>query len=314
MLRRNTNEVIFMFFLGNTFYSYKYCADTVPNSVTDITSIELSNGIYDNLFVSKNPDLEESPESMVWDYDTIFYALFKGNLLAGNLGVSMNSLTSLRIKVRKKGEYDWLDVFDIPINSTDDLNAIRNYRYMRSNTEYEVAMVPVLNGVIEGNMNVTEVLSEFEGVFFMSRDAAVHAFLNVNYPNRQRNTGGVYVETMGRKYPFRIKNGKANYESGSISATFINYTIEGNQYKFDLDGGHIFRKSVNDFLTDGEPKILKTEDGEMWLCCIDGSIPQDAGSYYKVPTTTINWTETGDCESMSDLYANGFTDIDMSEY
>ena len=122
--------------------------------------------------------------------------------------------------------------------------------------------------------------------------------------NQQRQRSGTIVQTLGRNKPFYISNGQYNYDSGSINVTFIQMD---NQCNFDLDNGSSYREYIDDILSDNKPKILKLDDGRMWIIGITDAISQsDSGS--KFPTHSINWTEIADCDDAYDMYVNGFID------
>ena len=93
------------------------------------------------------------------------------------------------------------------------------------------------------------------------------------------------------------------------------YTLEGRQnyqYEFERDNNWKLRKTVDQFLTDGMPKIIKNFEGNMWMVNIVGSIPRNVNDHWQYVTYSIEWTECGDPSLIGDLYDNGFinTDID----
>lgn len=292
-----------MIFLGQTFFSGSQCGNISAVNTEGVDLVAIQNGIYDDLLISKDiyTDLDEL--KLEWNFNTALYALFQDNLLAGNIGFSIDTITSIRIKQRVKGTFTWTAIIDVPVNSIEDLKFIRSYPYCRGNTIYEFAMTPILNGNIEGNLNIMECESAFNGAYIMEPEAALHLFLNYQM-NQQRERSGTIVQTLGRNKPFYISNGLYNYDSGSINVTFIQMD---NQCNFDQDNGSSYRKYVDDILSDNKPKILKLDDGRMWIIGITDAISQsDSGT--KVPSHSINWTEIADCDDAYDMYVNGFID------
>ena len=91
-----------------------------PTFLNDITYISISNGIYDELFGTDNPNVEMNSSSKKWDYDTRFYAKFQNNLVAGNVDYAASMVSSMRVKRRKNNEHQWFTMFDIPIETNDD--------------------------------------------------------------------------------------------------------------------------------------------------------------------------------------------------
>lgn len=293
-----------MLFLGQTFFKGTDCGNGAEIDLSNMKEITLDNGKYNDLFISKNI----LKDTLEWDYDTILYAMFKDNLLAGNIEFAIDTITSIRIKQRIKNEFEWQTIFEIPINSVEDLKFIRTYPYAKGNdTTYEFALVPVLNGDIEGNINITECTSSFDGAYLIETNVMLHMFINFEL-SQQREQDATVVKTVGRAKPFYISNGMSNYDSGQINVTFIQMNPD---CQLDIKNGHEYRKYVNDILVDKRPKILKLDDGRMWLIGITDSIPQDSNGNSNMPIHTINWSEIGDCNDQNDMYVNGFIDISV---
>lgn len=292
-----------MIFLGRAFFSGSQCGDISAVDTSGINSITLQNAIYDDLYVSDDFRTNLEDMKLEWNFDTVLYAMFKNDLLAGNIGFAIETITSIRIKQRVRGTFAWTTIIDIPVNSIEDLKFIRSYPYCRGNTIYEFAMTPMLNGSIEGNLNILECESSFNGAYIIEPEAALHLFINYQM-NQQRERSGTIVQTLGRNKPFYISNGQYNYDSGSINVTFIQMD---NQCNFDVENGSSYRKYIDDILSDNKPKILKLDDGRMWIIGITDAISQsDSGTSF--PTHSINWTEIADCDDAYDLYVNGFID------
>lgn len=296
--------MIDMIFMGGSFFNDNTCSKNNIVNVNGISYIKMSNGIYDDLFITKDIKTDINKIELKWDYNTILYALFENDLLAGNIGYSLNTITSIRIKMREKGDFNWITIKDIPISSVEDLNFIATYGYCKGNTDYEFAMIPVLNNTYEGNLSIAECKSSFDGVYLIEPDAALHMFLNFQMKQERNQTTSI-VQTLGRKHPFYITNSQCRFDSGQMNVTFIQMK---DNCTFDIENGGFYRKYVDDILTDKKPKILKFEDGRMWLVAITDNISQDDTGYNKMPIHTINWTEIGDCDDPYDMYVNGFND------
>lgn len=292
-----------MIFLGQTFFNGTQCGDISAVNTEGVDLVAIQNGVYDDLLISKDINTDLDKIDLEWDFDTVLYALFKDDLLAGNIGFSIDTITSIRIKQREKGSFIWTTIIDVPVSSIEDLKFIRSYPYCKGNTTYEFSFTPILNGNIEGNLNIMECESVFNGAYIMEPQAALHLFLNYQM-NQQRERSGAIVQTLGRNKPFYISNGLYNYDSGSINVTFVQMD---DQCNFDIDNGSSYRKYVDDILSDTKPKILKLDDGRMWIIGITDAIAQnDSGT--KLPSHTINWTEIADCDDAYDMYVNGFID------
>ena len=290
-----------MYFCGQTFYRDDKCFNSSMVDITKINSIILDSGIYDDLFVTKNYNKEITNSSKEWDFDTILHAMFNNNLLAGNIEFALNTVSSIRIKQREKGKFDWITIYDIPINSIEDLNFVRTYKYCKGNTNYEFAVVPVLNNTIEGNMSIVECESKFTGAYLMERDSSIQMVVNLER-TQQRNHSSTTIQTLGRQRPYYITNGMSNYESGSINVVFVQF----DNCELNTRTGAKYRKNIYDILTNKKPKILKFEDGRTYIVGVTDTISQT--SDIDIPVSTINWTEIADIDSEEDLYENDFLD------
>ena len=290
-----------MYFCGQTFYKDNKSSQSALIDKTKINSITLDNGIYDDLFITKNYNMVITNSNKEWDFDTVLHAMFNNNLLAGNIEFALNTISSIRIKQKEKGKFDWITIYDIPINSIEDLNFVRTYKYCKGNTNYEFAVVPVLNNTIEGNMSIVECESKFTGAYLMERDSSIQMIINFE-SSQQRNHSSTTIQTLGRQKPYYITNGMSNYESGSINVVFIQF----DNCKPNTKTGSKYRKNIYDTLTNKKPKILKFDDGRTYIVGITEAISQT--SDIDIPVSTIAWTEIADIDSEDDLYENGFLD------
>ena len=67
-----------------------------------------------------------------------------------------------------------------------------------------------------------------------------------------------------------------------------------------------YRREIDDFLTNGEPKLLKSFDGEMWMVDIINNIERSNTGHPDLVNHQIEWVEVGDPLMVGDLYDNGF--------
>jgi len=295
-----------LFFCGNTMCAGKHSLDTSVIPVDNITTVTIQDCLADKLFISKNPDQEYSKSIEYWNYDTIMIADFKNDLLAGNLAFALETVSSIRIKQREKGTFEWRTIYDIPIQKEEDLAFKRTYPYARSKTTYEFAVLPVLNNKVEGNVNITECYSEFAADYLIERDNMVQMILNIKY-EQTRNQNSDVVTTLGRKYPIYVCNGSANYDSGSFEVTFI--SLDTATCTFDVNDGINYRNQIDDFLTNKKKEIYKTSNGDMWLINVVDNIPRNIDEQ-KNPVHTVSWVETGGYNSTTDMYMANLLDVD----
>ena len=296
-------------FVGYNFFSDKDCLNNAPASVENITTIELTNAIFDHLNITKNietPFTFDKPDK--WDYDTILNADFNGDLNGGNVEFLIEQISAMKIKRRKKGTFNWITLKTFKIEKVDDLKFIFNDRLNADMVEYDYAFVPILND-IEGNYIINSILSKFNGVFIGDADTTFRLLYDVSYGNNNRNQQVGTFQPLGRQYPVIVANGLMSYESGSVAATILNddFQDEGKLNKPEL----LKKKNlIKEFLTNRRAKILKDWAGNIWLCMIVDN-PQVAymnGTGMSVPHIAFNWTEIGNSESQRDLYNNGLVE------
>lgn len=77
-----------MIFCGSLLSADIMSVSCTPTDIDNITRIELSNGLYDDLRVTKNTEEDISSQvNQDWNRDTIFHAKFDDNTSAGNVSL-----------------------------------------------------------------------------------------------------------------------------------------------------------------------------------------------------------------------------------
>lgn len=280
-----------------------------PTDCSNLTALELKNGNYDTLFITKNCKDKISPDFPDgWDFDTIFYAKFDNNANAGNVDWSLDTVSHVLIKRREKNDFKWhvLSVKEISkkedflFQGTDFTNAAK--------TEYEYAVVPTFHG-IEGNYDSIMVNSDFEDIFLVGENGVIHTSLTDGYCDMSKNIPSSSITTIYSKYPTRIRNTKADYYSGSFRGSFVSYSVPERDFIVEDKQRTRYQQFIIDFLSDGRPKLLKHFDSRMALISIDEAIQNNANGHYQNRDISFNFTETGDFDSEKDLYNHGLLDV-----
>lgn len=289
-----------MTFMSYGFAGNRNCADPNISNPGGLINIQIMNSILDRIQMTR--DLTEDPPASEWNFNTIFMAEFLENLLAGNIAYSLSEIEKIRIKRRKKDSFQWVLIAEYPCVDESSLNFIINDLTNRANTEYDYAMVPVTSGDVEGNYSTTHVLSTFNGIYMVEDSIIYSADLNASLSTTRNFTTAVQP-TLYRKYPFVQRIGRSNYITGQMQASFIH--MSDGKCEMDLDGGVVYREQVADFLTNGRPKIIKYNDGRIYLAGITGQITENNDNW-QAPVWSIEFTCVGDAENEDDLYNNGF--------
>ena len=243
-------------FVGYNFFSDGDALNTAPSSVDGINNIQLNNAIYDHFNVTQNTSTPVSTTiPTAWDYDTILDASFEGNLNAGNIDFLIEQISAIKIKRRVQGEFNWLTLTTIPINSVEDLTFAFNDNLNQYGVTYDYAFVPIIEGV-EGNYIINSVLSQFNGVFIGDAQSIYKFLYEVEYGNNARNQQVGVFQVLGKQYPVLVANGALSYESGSVTATILN---DDFQQTGVIDRVAITQQKdvLKDYLTNRKAKILK---------------------------------------------------------
>lgn len=272
----------------------------------DIKIVDVMNLLINDLFVSADAEHDTAYSSISWDVNTIFWSMFQGNLLAGNILIPIDSISSIRIKVREYGDTLWRTIYEYEINSEEDFNFAQTYYYLKGNkTKYEIAIVPVLNGT-ESSYITNTVISDFDGCYLCTQGKQYHAFINLSL-DVTTNQNKEFITTLGRKKTFAISNGLSQYDTISMSATFIPM----KDCQLDTENAAAYRKEINKFLTERQALVLKDDKGSRWLVSTGSSISQSVDGHPDNIIYSIDFTEIGDCDSTTDLYNNGLSDVDV---
>lgn len=293
-------------FLNYNFFADGDALNTAPSSVDNITNVKLTNSIFDHFNVTKNTSTVVSTSIPTgWDYDTIMNASFNNNIDAGNVNYLINQISSIKIKRRKQGDFDWLILATIPINKVEDLSFIFNDLLNQDNVTYEYALVPII-GEIEGQYFINSIMSQFNGVFIGNAETIYKFLYEVKYSSNQRNQQVRVFQVLGQQYPIVVANGALSYESGNVTATILNDDFEKTGI---IDRAEIVKQkdALKNFLTDKKPKILKDWNGNIWLCIVNSNIDVSykEGTGMGIPVISFDWTEIGESNNQQSLYNNG---------
>lgn len=292
-------------FLGYSFAGSDVSLSNTVSKDSVISSFEISNMIIDELYATKDILVKfdwNIPDT--WTFNTYLHGLFNGNTHAGNVSYSESLVEKIKIKKRYKGDFTWKTIYEKEIRTNEDF-AIELYDYYEpSNKDIEYAYVAVISNAEVDPISVT-VHSEFDHYFICDRNVSYPMILDASNSityNRESRT----IVSPGRKYPYVINNGIAKYYSGSMNVTFL----ELKDGEFDVRHGWEYRRQLDEFLTNGEAKILKSMEGEMWMITVVGNLPRTNHEHHQYVSHQIQWTECGDPTMVADLYDHGFIDTD----
>lgn len=289
-----------MMFVGTSVFG----TDIIKTNLEDnINTIDVLNCMANDLYVTSNINHNYLT---TWDINTVFWATFQGNLLAGNILIPITSISAMRIKVREYGDTLWRTIYEYEINSEEDFNFAKTHYYLKGNkTKYEVAIVPVLNDT-EANYITNTVISDFDGCYLCTQAKQYHAFINLSL-EVTTNQNKEFISTLGRKKPFAISNGISQYDTISMSASFVPM----NECQLDFENAVSYRQEINKFLLENQVMILKDDKGHRWMVSVGSSIPQAVDGHPDNIIYNLEFTEVGDVDSTTELYNAGLSEVDV---
>lgn len=292
--------------IGYNFCSDGNALDPTPTDINNITRTRVQNGIFDHFNVSRDTSFDYSSILPTdWDLDTLMNADFAGNVSAGNVAQMASGVTSVRVKRRVKGTFDWITLREIPISQPEDLSFVITDNLNAYNVEYEYAYVPVMEDV-EGSYIIESIVSKFEGVFICDVDTVFKFYAGVEYDSNDAVQQVGVFQPYNRKYPVIVSNSIMQYQTGSVGGWVL---------PEDYDTTHVFDRNkitkekevLLNFLMNKKPKILKDMNGNNWLVYFTGnpSVTYDNNYGQGMLKVSAKWAEVGDPNDKTDLYENG---------
>lgn len=301
-----------MFICGSNLCGGSLACALTPTAIKNINYIELKNGMYDDLYLTKATDFALSHKiTEGWTFDTLLWAKFNGNTNAGNVDWSVGSVSHLVLKRRLENDFKWNTLTVKDIASIEDFAIYYNDYTNAAGACYEYAVVPVLYG-IEGIYSSCKTESAFEDLFLIEDNLVYSTDITDSFCDTTRNIPSSTVELLNSKYPVFVRNTIANYDSGSCRGSFVPFEEDECTRDFSKDGDYkriTYQKSVMDMLADGIPKILKLPDGRSWLIQTTPSPTDTAEDSYNNRYITFSWVEIGDILSEEDLYYLGLSEV-----
>ncbi len=160
-----------MFFTSYAFAADQFSMDTTPPPRQEITWIQLQNGIFDELLVTRNANMPFNPGNIddAWYVDTVLHAYFEGDLEGGNMNFLAENVDALRIRRRTEDGFTWVSLYEKPVTDIDSFDFDFLDITARSNTTYEYSLVPISGGV-EGDYIIRQITTCFPGLFIMEPD------------------------------------------------------------------------------------------------------------------------------------------------
>lgn len=296
-------------FLGYNFVQDGNSLDIAPTSVNNVTTVQVQNGIFDHFHLTSNVTSDYSPiKNTEWAYLDIIVANFNGNINGGNVDFLLQYLTAIKVKRRIKGAFNWVTLKTVTVKVFEDLNFAFNDYIAANNTDYEYALVPILNGA-EGDYITNSITSQFKGVFICEKDSIYKFYAGVAYGTGKRVKKIGVFEPYGSKYPVIVANAKTNYYSNSISFTVLPLDYEKNRIMNRYEINKLTEEILN-FITNNKAKIIKDWNNSIHLVypSSEPNITYDNNWGMGKVDISFDYVEVGDANNEKDLMEFGLVE------
>lgn len=296
-----------MIFLGTSFWGDINSLMPPSSNMKPIVSVQIFDGTYNQLFLSSNPNLTVKNFDNEWTFDTKMNADFDGSLDAGNSSFSIKNTDHVVIRRREKNTIKWITIYVKEIKAVDDFAIHIIDKYTRAGIEYEYCVSSFVNGV-ENSFIIENVYSDFDGFYITDKDCIYGTIYDLDGCDTSRNMSNQILEMLNSKYVSVVSNSSLNYDSGSVSGTFI---CINNNHEYEAKESLQYRSDFKNRLVNKKPLILKLSDGRIWMIRVVGNPTDNMEGHRDIRKISFEWVEIGDVNDMKTLYKNGFSDVDL---
>ena len=146
---------------------------------------------------------------------------------------------------------------------------------------------------VSWELTASPIECEFDGLWIGNETAQYQAVMNVKI-TAQREYAVSYVMLYYSRYPHAIQSGTLDYIKGSAEGLFLRTENEeqvADGCTFTIDGATAYKDALAAFLTNGEPKVLKTRDGRIWYVMIDSPVNMASDDFIGDGIVSFNWTQ-----------------------
>lgn len=300
-----------------TQYTVKYEIKTINGYSTQISYNFLTSFflVTDNIQLSLSPELDR-------EKGVIAVHIQGSNTVAANY--------ILRRTSNESNYTIWEDLKYIQV-----LNKIPNELYLDYTVKYGVSYKYGIQQINKNGHRTKMIMSDkivdcyFDDIFLVSNNEMIKIKFNPKVTNYKRNLLETKQDTIGRQYPFIMKNGNTNYFSFSLGGLISYYAEFDSDFLFqenthsllsdkelsnivttnltdiNLYNERIYREKVEKFLNNGEIKLLKSPtEGNLLIYLMQVSLtPEDRLGRLLYSFTSTAY-EVDNSNKLSNLFNN----------
>ena len=303
-----------MIFLGTILGADPLSIPLTPTNAVNNTKVILQNGVYDSLYITRDVTTPMSAtKPCTWNFDTILYAEFDNTTMAGNLLITIDAITDLIIKRRRTDQFQWITLETKKILHDESMSYEEKVAQMELHGSdrtavigytYEYSAVPVLNG-IESVYSTASVDCKCNGIVILDDTEIWMTRLVEDNFSTTAVVPNAVIETMWDKYPTIVRNTNANYETITVTGSFVKGLEDCDVDWEDEVGNMAYSRAAYDFLRNGRPKLLKATDGRIWLVYVTTPPTDSWDASTEMRKITFGCTEIGSAFLEEDLYDAG---------
>lgn len=313
-----------IFISGSTFLGGdELTIPCTPTNIYRISDVELSGTMVDTLYVCNYSDdddismIENNEIPITWNHKTIMYAEYDNDTSAGNVNWHLKDLSHIIIKIKPQDEYKWITTHVKKIENYDDLVIVGRFLAATTGT-YDVSLVPISSGTIEGTYIIVSVDISVTKLVLIDSDGIHSTFLTDGSLSTQSVMPNQAVNTIHNKFPYIVRNTRANYETVNVSATFLpnndDECVEITPTHEKIKYPSKWNRELKAWIMNGKTKLLKNVDGDMWLGYITTPVSDEPyeNNVYEYRKLSFGLTETGLPNKEKDLYDAGLLDSSVT--
>jgi hypothetical protein len=289
--------------IGYDFFSSNFFDANITSS--NIYKCELSNCKVDEFKIEIGGSEQYIIDKTDWNENTILQCKFQDlNFEAGNINLAGIPVEYLRVKKRKLGDLSWKNYKDIPFSVNQSEYSWKDY-FVEALEDYDYAICPVGSQGVEGEYSINSISCDYEDIYTEGiNNVQYRLFANIQKGDIQVVSPSNFVETIGSKYPYEIKNGAIKYRKGTIKATLISDSTLNDNVGINRKSEKKLRNSIYEFFTNGKPKVYKDSDGSYILISIKADsvkLTPDNNISRQIYEISFDFYEVGDVESTETL-------------